>query len=269
MLETIQQNTFSFKHSTSDSNILSQVTEPDLVSVFALHARRVPSLKCPQPIRTMTPPLSSNMLSRQPLSISSPRISRFETSKKDIISLKCLEDVKKNDIDEVNGEIQEILNRGRGKMPSKIDKISPKFDLRSSTSELFRALSHSPTPDREDSISSQSEEMELGNSTIGSQTFPPYVMTPPIRKTNPIMLNSTFILDKEKKKTKTVEIGLFSISPPPMMNDELQFLRNDSLFPGNISLTSSSDGVDTFNRKMKNQKLPKVEEDEESIFHLD
>jgi len=92
-------------------------------------------------------------------------------------------------------------------------------------------------------------------------------MTPPIRTTNPIILNSTFnILGNEKKKEKSVEIGLFSISPPPFFEDSLDNLMQSTDWNESTFVSSDDDVNSIYISKKK--ILPIVEEDDE-VFHLD
>jgi len=77
--------------------------------------------------------------------------------------------------------------------------------LRSSTTELFRAFSHSPTP--VDNVISEDESM--GDVSSEEERS----ITPPLRTSNPIIFNSRFINYEESKSVKSVDIGLLSVSP--------------------------------------------------------
>jgi len=188
-------------------------------------------IKCPQPKR-----LVSHLKIAQQINLVSSGSKReeslknpFDEAEKEIQSILQSQRSSPFPKQEKNSPILEANHNHRSPLfyPKAInpkqtipsEKIAEVVNLRSSTTNLFRAFSHSPCPSFSPSIrneecivDSSSEEIEI--------IYEPrsMIIEPPIRSNNPIIFNSPFVEDK-KPKIADVEIGLLSVSPPPIIED--------------------------------------------------
>jgi len=149
------------------------------------------NVKCPIPRRVCLEKLTQRMDSPKPNFV-------------EMVSEESKSESIEKEMDEVEDEIQSILTRkqGMGSLTSLSPSIGRAFSgLRNSTSNLFRAFSHSPSPPTEDSEEGSDDILDLGISLSGFNS----IMTPPVRTTNPIILNTPFLRSEpsEKKKNTT------------------------------------------------------------------
>jgi len=128
----------------------------------------------------------------------------------------------------------------------------------------MRVFSHSPTPiisqsikKEESTVDSSSEELEIVLDTR------PMIIDPPTRTNNPLIFNSPFAEDK-KRTREVVEIGLLSISPPPL-NENTQLNRIKMIKNPNIKHGS---GEVNLNRRKIRRSLHTVQEVEE-VFQFE
>jgi len=167
--------------------------------------------------------------------------------------------------------------------------ISTSNNLRSSSSNLFRAFSHSPTP-KGRLVSDNNNEVEEGKERILEESESEEersIITPPLRTSNPIIYNSPFrkMIEKNKNNRNIPDfnnqeggdIGLLSISPTPpgfvpSSGDGLNgrvFLNtsNDNIVDHCLRVNSDPN-VDVVN-SIPRSRLHSVEEIDEVLFRFD
>jgi len=165
--------------------------------------------------------------------------------------------------------------------------ISTSNNLRSSSSNLFRAFSHSPTP-KGRLVSDNNNEVEEGKERILEESESEEersIITPPLRTSNPIIYNSPFRKMIEKKNNKNIpdfnqreggDIGLLSISPTPSfvtssgLDDERSIflnVSNDNVVDRSLRVNSDPH-VDVVN-SISRSRLHSVEEIDEVLFRFD
>jgi len=141
---------------------------------------------------------------------------------------------------------------------------TPNNNLRSSSSNLFRAFSQSPSP--KDCLVEVGKERILDESSEEERS----IITPPLRTSNPIIYNSPFRKMIEKNQNVSDlnleggDIGLLSVSPPPSSKGLDDFFKNPD--DDNVRVFSESvDGVNSISRT----RLHSVEEIDELVFQFD
>jgi len=134
-------------------------------------------------------------------------------------------------------------------------------NLRSSSSNLFRAFSHSPSPKDVDTKSiNQVRMLEESFESEDERSI-----TPPLRTSNPIIYNSTFGKFEKKSRFNQVDIGLLSISPPLVPNNRIEEIRKltvDVKFDSQVS-------ADPLVVNNSRRGLNSVEEIDELLFRFD
>jgi len=134
-------------------------------------------------------------------------------------------------------------------------------NLRSSSSNLFRAFSHSPSPKDVDTKSiNQVSMLEESFESEDERSI-----TPPLRTSNPIIYNSTFGKFEKKSRFNQVDIGLLSISPPLVPNNRIEEIRKltvDVKFDSQVS-------ADPLVVNNSRRGLNSVEEIDELLFRFD
>jgi len=159
---------------------------------------------------------------------------------------------------------------------TQVDETTTPSNLRSSSTNLFRAFSSSPTPSKEKELFVVNnpilEESESGEDERS-------IITPPLRTSNPIIFNSPFrkMIEKRDIPSSNVEIGigLLSISPTPIDlvesnegGDEI-FMKNNVLEVSQERIVvTESPYVDVVNSFCRS-RLHSVEEIDELLFRFD